>query len=81
MCGFGSLVPSVRAALTGHVSEPVHRGEHRGLTALQEEDDQQRQGVVVEQGAGAAGISYTSTFKSVTVLLTVDQRINGINTV
>ena len=50
-------------ALTGHVFELVHCGEDGRFTVLQEEDDQQRQSVVVEQGTGTAGITYRSQHK------------------
>lgn len=43
--------------------ELVHCGEDGRFTVLQEEDDQQRQRVVVEQGTGTAGITYRSQSK------------------
>lgn len=48
------------AALTGHVFELVDSGEDRRITVLQVEDDQQGQSVVVEEGAGTAGITCRS---------------------
>jgi len=63
-----------KAALTGHVFEPVHGGDDRRLAVLQEEDDQQCQSVVVEQGPGAAGITCQSTCKCDCVVK--DTRIN-----
>lgn len=46
-------------ALTGHVFELVHCGEDRRLTVLQVEDDEQWQSIIVEQGTGTTGITYT----------------------
>lgn len=55
-----SAVKMIQAAPTGHVFELVHCGEDGRLAALQEEDDQQRQSVVVEERAGATGITCRS---------------------
>lgn len=54
------------AALTGQVFELIHCREDSRLTVLQEEDDQQRESVVVQKGTGTTGITYTPQCDSIT---------------
>lgn len=48
---------SYAATLTGHVFQLVHGGEDRRVTVLEKEDDEQCQGIVIEQGSSPAGVT------------------------
>lgn len=43
--------------LTGHVFQLVHRRDDGRVAVLKEEDDEQCQGVVIQQGSSPTGVA------------------------